>query len=241
MNSYIDIHSHILPGIDDGAKNFDTSMEMLRIAWKDGIRGIIFTPHNKPGRRNAGAETLRGLVRKLESAAVQEGMDFSFYTGNEVFYRSGIPELLSEGSALPLADSSYILAEFDPMDSTDHIRKGVYQILSGGYLPVLAHVERYGSVVRKREQVEDLIEMGCYIQVNAGSIMGKYGFSAKQLVKGLLKERLVHFVATDAHDTEKRKPELSECAAYISRKYGEEYAVRLMFDNPMRVIADEYI
>ena len=241
MDSYIDIHSHILPGIDDGAENFETSMEMLRAAWNDGIREIILTPHNKPSHRNAGPEKINRLMGNLQDKARKEGINIEFHTGNEIYYGSDMTEKLEEGRAFPLAGSAYVLVEFGMGEDIDHIRYGLYEALSHGYRPILAHVERYGRMLMKTNRVEDLVRMGCYIQVNAGSIMGTFGFSAKQFTKKLLAQGLVHFVATDAHDMGKRKPILSDCAGYVSRKYGEGYAERLFYGNPMSVIKDEYI
>lgn len=241
MNSYIDIHSHILPQIDDGAENFDVSMAMLRLAHADGIGSIILTPHYKPGHHNAGQGKIETLAGKLRQEMGKEGLDIRLYTGNEFYYHEGIFRELEEGRACTMAGSSYVLMEFGPMERFGYIRGGLYEALAHGYKPILAHVERYGSLMGKPDWVEELIQMGTCIQANAGSILGKAGFQAKQFTKRLLKEELVHFVATDAHGIDKRKPELAECGGYIGRKYGEGYADRLLYGNPMHVIKDEYI
>lgn len=241
MDSYIDIHSHILPQIDDGAENFDVSMEMLRIAYADGIRNIILTPHNKPGHHNAGQERIRSLTGQLRQAMEKEGLDIRLYAGNELYYRDGMFRELETGSANTMAGSSYILIEFNPMERFSYIRNGLYGALAHGLKPILAHAERYSNILGGPERVEELIDLGSYIQVNAGSIMGKYGFGVKKFTKRLLKEGLIHFVATDAHNADKRKPELADCGNYISRKYDEEYAALLLYKNPMHVIMDEYI
>ena len=127
------------------------------------------------------------------------------------------------------------------MDAYDYIRNAVNTVLMNGYYPVLAHAERYRNVCAKKYAVTELIEMGCYIQVNAGSIMGKFGFGTKQFSRKLLKQRQVHFVATDAHDTGKRAPYLSDCAKYVSRKYGRDYSRKLFYDNPECILQDEEI
>lgn len=241
MEGYIDIHSHILPGIDDGAKNFEMSMEMLRIAEKSGIKSIVLTPHHKPMRRNAGPEGVKELIRRLNDEMRRENMDILLYAGNEFYYSSETVRVLEEKKACTMAGSGYVLVEFGPMDSLDYIRGGLYQILSAGYRPILAHVERYERVCAKVEHVKDLTAMGCYIQVNAGSIMGQFGMGTKQLARKLLKYRVVHFVATDAHDSGRRTPALSECARYLERKHGEEYMEELLRINPMHMIADRYL
>lgn len=241
MSSYIDIHSHILPQIDDGAKNIDMSKKMLCIAQQNGIRSMILTPHHKPMHYSAGLRAIKSLTEELQNMADREEIEIRLYTGNEIYYRSDILEILKERKALTLADSMYVLIEFSPMDGFDYIRNGIYQVLSGGYRPILAHVERYESIAASMERVREIVNMGCYIQINAGSIMGQYGFGTKKFTRQILKQGLVHFVATDAHDDVKRKPCLSDCAKYISKKFGKEYASRIFNENPQKIINDKYI
>lgn len=241
MGSYIDIHSHILFGIDDGSEDLLMSMKMLKIAAKSGTAGIILTPHNKPGRHNADHTQIASLTEKLKEEMAKENIDIELYPGNEIYYRSGIPEEIAGEKCLTMAESDYVLTEFNPMDDYDYIRNGIYNLLTGGYRPILAHVERYERINGKTDRVEDLIEMGCYIQVNAGSIMGAFGFGTKAFTRKLLARELVHFVASDAHDLGKRSPDLRECGSYISKKYGEDYMRELLFENPMHIIRNEYI
>lgn len=241
MQEFTDIHTHILPGVDDGAKDKNISMAMLRMAWKDGIRRIVLTPHNKPSRRNVSFKTIQKLSEQLLEEARQEGMEFTFCPGNEIYYRSDMIGDLEEGRACTMADTSYVLVEFNPMDDFDYIRNGIYQVLAAGYRPIIAHVERYSCMLSKPSRVEELKNMGCYIQVNAGSIMGQYGFSVKQMTKKLLKQQLIHFVASDAHDTDKRAPRLSDCAKYVTKKFGESYSDRIFLENPDKMLKDEYI
>lgn len=241
MDSYIDIHSHILPQIDDGAENFDVSMKMLRTAYADGIRTMIVTPHYKPGHYNAHPEKICFLMEKLRQQAQKEGMKVKLYSGNEFYYHHGMFQELEKERGCTMAGSSYVLIEFGPMEQFEYIRNGLYEALAHGWRPILAHVERYSAILGKPENVEELIRLGSCVQVNAGSILGRTGMGAKQFAKKLLKERLVHFVATDTHDDEKRKPVLSDCGKYISKKYGEAYAMCLFHDNPMHIIKNEYI
>lgn len=241
METYIDIHCHILPGMDDGSDSMETSMKMLRMADEDGISQIILTPHNKPWHRNTGYTGMKAGVDQLQERLNREGIGIKLHTGGELYYRSGLTEELDQGKALTLANSQYVLVEFDPPADYDYIRNGVYTLLTGGYYPIMAHVERYKNVCCKTGRIIELIDMGCFMQVNAGSIMGGYGIGAKQLTKKMLKQNLVHFVATDAHDPDRRPPYLSRCAQYIGRKYGESSRRRLFYDHPMCVLHDEYI
>ncbi|MCM1386250.1 MAG: hypothetical protein NC231_02895 [Bacillus sp. (in: Bacteria)] len=240
IKNYIDIHSHILYGIDDGAKDMETSKKMLGLAAADGITAIILTPHNKPGHHDTSQQAAE-RVEKLRAWLTKENIDIKLYIGNELYYRSELVWEIEDARAYTLAGSRYVLVEFSPLDDYDYIRNGLNAILMGGYYPVLAHAERYQNLCAKKGGIADLVEMGCYIQVNAGSIMGKFGFGAKQFTKKLLKHRQVHFVATDAHDTGNRAPYLADCADYVGRRYGEDYSRQLFYDNPERVLQDKEI
>lgn len=241
MIEFIDIHSHILPGIDDGAENIEMSLNMLKIAAENGIGRIILTPHNKPGRHNAGREHIHMLTERLRQLCTEQEIKISLHYGNELYYRSELPEQIKEGKAMTLSDSSYVLVEFNPMDDYSYIRNGIYQLLSEGFKVILAHAERYNSLLGRFDRIEELSGMGCYIQMNAGSVMGDYGYTAKKFTRGLLKRELAHFIATDSHNDKKRGPFIKDCARYLERKYGEDYMVMLLHDNPQHVLADEFI
>lgn len=238
---YIDIHSHILPGIDDGAKNMETSLRMLRIAADEGIKEVILTPHYKPGHHNASPETVRKLTVKLQGWVLESGLEMTLLTGNEILYHRNMTGLLSAGEVCTLANTHCVLVEFFPAEEYVEIRSGVYQIRAEGYRPVLAHVERYQNVCRDTKYAEELIQMGAYIQINAGSIMGNYGFSTKQFCKRLLKKELVHFVATDSHDTGRRAPHLRDCGKYLISKFGEAYADSILYGNARRILSGDYL
>ncbi|MCR4651284.1 MAG: hypothetical protein K5662_05975 [Lachnospiraceae bacterium] len=241
MDRVFDIHNHILPGVDDGSKDMDMSLRMLKIAAEDGITDIILTPHNKPNRRNLYTDELKAHVAELEKLVSDNGLNIRLYAGNEVYYRSDIFERLSIGKASAMAGSRYVLIEFSPADDWDYIKSGIYSILSEGYLPIIAHVERYINVVDHPERAYELKSMGCVIQLNADSVMGELGYKVKQFCKKMLKDRKVDLIASDAHNDGKRSPKLHKCISKVASKYGEETAVRIFRDNPMKIINDEYI
>lgn len=241
MENYIDIHSHILPGVDDGAGSMEMSLEMLRMADGDGIVGIILTPHSKPWHRRRNCVEIAAEAERLRDKLREEGLLIKLYTGNELYYRSGLTRELEDGLAGTLAGSRYALVEFAPSADFDFIRKGVYELLTGGYRPVLAHAERYKNLCADKKGVAELTAMGCFMQVNAGSVMGRYGFGVMGLTRKMLKQGMVHFIATDAHDRKRRRPCLSECAKYVEKKFGADSSRRLFFDNPLCVLKDEDI
>lgn len=241
MKPYIDIHSHILPGVDDGAKNFEMSLRMLRQAEQDHISNVILTPHYKPMRHNLPPETMMEVYNELERKKEEAGIQIGLHLGNEIYYSSEIISALESGRAFTMADSSYVLAEFSPKEDYGYIRDAAYSLLAEGYAPILAHIERYGCLMEKKVRVEELYDMGCYLQVNASSIIGENGMESKRNVKWLLKREYVHFAASDCHDDKRRMPELSQAAAYVSRKFGETYCDRIFRDNAESLLRGNYI
>ena len=230
------MHCHILPGIDDGAWDEETSHEMLRLEAHEGVGTIIFTPHYKPGHHNASPRTVRGLTEELQDFSDREGLGLHLYPGNEILYSDEVPDLLAAENMLTLADSSHVLIEFFPTDPYERIRGGLYEVLAAGYKPVLAHVERCAEIVKHPERAGELADMGVRLQVNASSVMGRHGLGIRGFTKRLLKQDLVSFIASDAHDTGHRSPNLKKCAAYVSGKYGDRYAEKIFRDNVQELI-----
>lgn len=237
----IDIHSHILPGVDDGAQSIKESLKMLNIAQKNAIGTIILTPHNKPARHNVHTSSMEVRMEQLRKSMETFGIEIHLVGGNELYYRNGIVEEIHSGMARTMADSQYVLVEFGPMESYEYLRNGLYEFLSGGYFPILAHIERYQCLFEQFSKIEELIDMGVYLQVNSGSIMGDFGLKTKRFTRKLLKSKMIHFIATDAHNTENRAPNLKPCAEYVIQKYGKEYAEDVFFKNPKHVLENEII
>ena len=237
----IDIHCHIMPGVDDGSPDMATSLEMLRIADKNGITHLILTPHHKPMHHNVSPEHNVAYRKRLQEAAAEAGIKAKLFSGNEIYYSDETMEELESGRICSLAGSDYVLVEFHPTNPYKAIQNAVGRVQAAGFIPIIAHVERYSDIVSHPDRVRDLIQMGCFIQVNASSVMGKYGFGISHFTKKLLKERMVHFIASDAHDTGRRAPQLLDCRNYVERKFGEDYGKKLFFTNPANVIRNELI
>ncbi|MDD2970830.1 MAG: protein-tyrosine-phosphatase [Lachnospiraceae bacterium] len=238
---YIDIHSHILYGLDDGSKNVEQSFKMLKIAHENEIQDIIVTPHNKANRHNASKRTIEERMAELQHHADENGYGMHLYAGTEFYYRSELVELLNQKKVCTMADSAYVLIEFSPRDDYAYIRDGLYAILSAGYRPIIAHIERYQAIMKDQSLVDDLIDMGCYVQVNVGSVMGRFGFRTKSDTRKLLQNGRVHFLATDAHNDTERPPEIDSCVRKLYRKYDEKYIDDLIYKNARKVIENVYI
>ncbi len=232
----VDVHSHILPALDDGSRCMEQSLKMLRIACEEGIRAMIATPHNMPGKGSADRETVEDSLAELRDEAAKSGIFLKLFPGMEYFFRQEVLDILEKGEGITLAGTDCVLVEFDPYEEKKYIRNAVRDILALEYIPVLAHVERYAGLMEKdREAVRELRAMGALIQVNCGSVTGDFGRAAKRDTRALLKEGLVDLVGTDAHSDGHRAPRMRECAAYIRRKYGEGYARALLSAKALQI------
>lgn len=231
MNEICDIHTHILPGVDDGAKTIDDSVRMLEIAREDGVQRIILTPHYKYGFHGKSADDVLEQAKLLYDTITKRFPDLDVGVGCEAFGEIELSRLLDCGSALCLCGSKYVLIEYRPGVEFSHMIQSVNDLTLSGYIPVLAHIERYVCLRKNPDRVSDLIGMGAMVQVNAGSVLGADGLRTKFFVANLLKNRLVDFIASDAHNDSTRPPLLAHCAKYIANKYGNEYMIRLFSSN----------
>lgn len=241
MQGIVDIHSHILPGVDDGSKDMDMTREMLRVAWSEGIRIMIATPHHRRGYAMAPAEKLKEVYQAVCIEAQKIDPDFKIYLGSELFRSHSLGERLQSGEALTMAGTKYILVEFLPSDPYRELYSTLRKMQMVGYKPIVAHAERYQCLVKEPALTEELVDMGCYIQVNASSVTGENGFSAKRYVKKLLKYEMIHFLGTDAHDPGRRSPMMQKCAAYIEKKCSGAYARQICSDNALRILRSKTV
>lgn len=226
---YIDIHSHILPGMDDGSKNMEQSLEMLKIACEEGVETIIATPHNMPGKGCPDREVVAGKVEQLKAAAKEAGLTIEILMGTEYYYREDILEILEQERGITMAGTDKVLIEFEPTTEKKYIRNAVRELLSMGYKPIVAHVERYMKLMDKRfESIIELRKMGALIQVNSGSVAGDNGWKTKRATRALLKAGLVDLLGSDAHSTGRRAPRMKACADYVNRKLDKKYAGYLL-------------
>lgn len=242
MRGYVDMHCHILPGIDDGAGSRQEMMRMMQIAYKEGIRAVIATPHYHPRRGQADAGIVKEALKRAQSEVQKVMPDMKLYGGNEIYYRHDAKEMLRAGELLTLAGSDYVLVEFSMSSVTsDQILEAVKDLQMGGYLPVIAHLERYDNILGDVDFALELVEAGAYIQVNADSVIGELGGNRKRYIKKLIKNECVHFIGTDAHDASRRAPLMKKCAQYIEKKFGEETAEMLLNEHPALVLNNEII
>ncbi len=239
MDGFIDIHSHILPELDDGSESMEQTIRMVKLAFEEGTRTIVATPHYCCGRYEPSPEILQDSLQKVQEAIKDKVPDMNLMLGSEIYYSQESIRLLRNNRILTLAGTGYVLLEFSPLAEFRYIKNGLQEFIMEGYNPILAHVERYWNVIKDLEQVQDFIEMGVGIQVNAMSVTGEMGKGCQAAVKKLLKNQSVHLIATDAHNLAIRAPRLRKCYGCIVKKYGNSYGEELFYGNQKKILANQ--
>lgn len=231
---FIDIHNHTLFGVDDGPKELNTAEEMLREAKEQGAEAVILTPHYRRGMFAYPVKEIQENYTKLKARA--EAIGIGLFLGCEYHVNSDIVIYLRSGRCMTMAGSDYVLTEYSYETEYSYIKEQSHNLLSHGYIPIIAHVERYKCFQKKTVLCEEISNMGALIQINAASVLGMAGWSEKKTCKKLLKFGLADIVASDTHDMEKRANYMNLCKTSIEKKYGEEYAEILFLKNPMRIL-----
>ncbi len=234
----IDIHTHILPGIDDGAQNLKESIQMARTAYESGVKTVFVTPHcNIVGNfDNYYDESLREAYLELKEALHKEQIPIQLVLGMEVYATEEVPELLQCGKIITLNKSRYLLLEFGfriDISLMDYLIREVTEL---GYELIIAHPERYPYVQKNPEMVYSWLEKGCYIQINKGSVLGGFGDRARKTALYFLNYGVVSFLASDAHSPDIRTTDMSRVYDFILSNYGGEYAKLLFEVNPIGVM-----
>ena len=183
---YVDIHSHILYGVDDGPDNIETSIEMMKIAYDEGIRKIVATPHYHPGKCTMGYEQLRRNFELFKEQMKDVCPEIELALGREIYYTSDILDDLEAQAHLTMEDSKYILIEYHPTVEYSYLRTSISNVMQMGYMPVIAHIERYMCVLEDWKLALELKNMGAVIQVNAGSVIGDSGSKVKKFILSLI-------------------------------------------------------
>ena len=232
----VDIHSHILPGIDDGPESFEMSAEMCRLAADDGITHIVTTPHcNDRYWYDRGAQ-----YEALEKLREATGHTMELSLGCEflVTYEN-VQDLMGNSDNYTIGDTRYLLAEVSDVSISPNLKLTLSQIRFEGIVPIIAHPERNPILQRRPEIVLEWIHVGCLVQVTANALTGFWGARAQKVAAWLLKNGGVHFLASDAHDSLRRTPQLSKARQAAAIIVGEEQARFLVEDNPRAVVLGE--
>lgn len=238
---FFDIHSHILPGVDDGAKDMEETLLMLHMAYKEGIRVMVATPHYKAGKINSSIDRLQGLLQEVKQEVKKAGIELTILLGNELLLSTSAIDELKQGKVLSINETRYILVEFLPRTPYRQIWEGLNNCIFAGYIPILAHTERYQCLIKKPMLVGELNELGAYIQINLSSVVGKITNPKVNFCRKMIKMDWVQFLGTDAHGAYERIPRAREAVEYLIKKYGEDTVRQLVWNNPMTMLENKHL
>lgn len=232
----IDLHCHILPGIDDGAADVAAALEMARAFVADGVSVIACTPHILPGLYHNTGQNIRAAVADLQAALDREGIALRLVPGADNHIAPNCVAKLGRDQMLSLAGSRYVLIELPHHVAPQHMEATFFDLQVAGYVPILTHPERLRWIESHYEMIRRLTEAGVWMQVTAGSLAGVFGSRAQYWAERMLDEGYVHVLATDAHDPVRRRPDLGRGRELAARRLGEEEAWHLVSTRPRGVI-----
>lgn len=237
----IDIHCHILPGVDDGSESMDMSIHMARIYLENGIREIIATPHYIDGIKNRSKEENQASLRELRTELEKQDMDLEVYLGHEVLVSPEMIDGLDRGEIASLNASRYVLMELPMLDIPRYTEDMIYELGIRGYVPIIAHPERNLKIMEDPNILYRWIQMGALGQLNLPSLEGRYGKEIRATGEILLEHRMVHFLGSDAHSSKKRSPDVEDSLEMLKGLVDKDYFEELKHKNSAKIIEDREI
>ena len=239
----IDVHCHILYGIDDGSKTIEESLEIIKQHVEMGFKDIILTPHYiENSKYKTNNKEKQKILEEIKKTIKNNNIDVNVYLGNEVFVNNNLIELLEKQEIHSLNNSKYLLIELPMNTEIKNIKDILYELKIKGITPIIAHPERYELVQKNINYIKELIEEGAILQANYGSIIGIYGNKAKQTIKKLLKQNLITLLGTDIHyPNNKIYLNFDKITKKIKKIIGEEKFIEISKTNPKKILNNEEI
>lgn len=231
----IDLHSHILPELDDGAQSLNESLDMARMAVDSGVRILVATPHCARDR----AKEVHSAWVLLRQALQETGIPLKLILGMEIFGTQDTVRLLREGRLFTLNGSRYPLIEFSFHSSGEEETKILRDVIWAGYTPVVAHPERYAYIQQDPRLINEWKRMGCLFQINRGSLLGRFGGEAQKMGLALVGRGFATAVASDAHSTRLRTPWMRDAQELLEREFPASAAQYLLVRNPRSILKNE--
>lgn len=238
---YIDIHTHILPGIDDGARDWAQTERMLKLQREQGVTDIIATPHFDMEDNYQNPNQIRELVKQANELAKKVVPEITLYTGCEVLYSPGVIDAYKKGDILTLADSQYILIEFFPRSPYREIEEAISSFVREGLVPVIAHVERYECLMNEYDRLYELSKMGAVMQMNSRSFLGKRFDKRAKMCRKMIENGYVQFLGSDCHNENERPPKMLQPYQLIAKFVGEGLADEITQYNPRSILEKKYL
>jgi protein-tyrosine phosphatase len=232
----IDLHCHLLPGIDDGARDVRTSLAMARLAVADGITVTACTPHILPGVYNNTGSGILAAIAYLREALAEDGIPLRLVAGADIHVAPDLGTQLRDGRALTLNNSRYLLLEPPHHVLPPRMEDHIFGLQTAGFVPIITHPERLSWVEGHYQLVERLVYGGCLMQLTAGSLMGRFGRRPRYWAERMLDDGLCHLLASDAHNIEHRAPTMSDARELVARRLGAEEATNLVLIRPQLIL-----
>jgi len=232
----IDLHCHLLPNIDDGSKSLEESLKMARIAVADGIRITACTPHITPGVYDNSGPAIEKAVVAMQAELDRAGIPLLLTTGADVHVAPDLLNGLKSGRVLPLGPSRYFLLEPPQGIVPPRFDEFAFGLISAGYVPIVTHPERMTWIESHYELVKRLVRSGVWMQITAGSLLGRFGRRARTWAERMLEDGLVHIIASDAHDTEVRTPRLRDAFHVVEEICGRDEAIHQVLTRPTGIL-----
>ncbi|HEO4648070.1 TPA: tyrosine protein phosphatase [Streptococcus agalactiae] len=242
----IDIHSHIVFDVDDGPKTLEESLSLIEESYRQGVRIIVSTSHRRKGMFETPEDIILKNFSIVKHEAEKRFEHLQILYGGELYYTSDMLEKLKLKQIPTLNNTKFALIEFSMQTSWKDIHTALSNVLMLGITPVVAHIERYNALENQKERVKEIINMGCYTQINSSHILKQKLFNDKhkrfkKRARYFLEENLVHFVASDMHNLDVRPPFLAEAYKIICRDFGKERANQLFIENAQSILKNHYI
>jgi len=235
----IDLHCHILPGLDDGARDREVSLAMARQEVAQGVTVVACTSHILPGLYHNSGPAIRQATNELQATLDQEGIPLTLVSGADIHMAPAFVAGLRSGQLLTIADSRYVLVEPPHHTAPPQLEDFFFNLVVAGYVPILTHPERLSWVPSRYEIVKKLVRSGVWMQITAGSFAGAFGRNALYWAERMLDEGCAHLIASDAHDAERRPPNLAAGRELVAKRVGREEADHLVLTRPMGILRDE--
>lgn len=238
----IDLHAHIIPGVDDGAKDMEESLSMLKKGWDSGISTVCATPHILNKVDNKLERKILSGFDLLKKKVLEKNLEVKILLGSEIHISLDFENLKNFQFFTIDDNKKYLLLEFPLNHIPNYVEKMIFNLCLDGYIPVIAHPERSMVAEFDLKRLEKMVNLGAFFQLNAGSLLGHFGKKVKKFSLKLLKNELIYFVASDAHNEDKRSIEaLSEVFPIIRELVGERKAFELFYQNPKNLIKGENV
>ncbi len=237
----IDLHTHILPNIDDGSRSIDETFELIKEAQNAGFKSVVLTSHYMEGYYETNLHEREVLTNLIQNNFREKNIDIDVYIGNEIYMSDNLIKLLESGKASTINNTSYVLFEMPLNVEPYNLYDIIYQMQQNKIVPILAHPERYSFIQKDLELMYDLIEKGVLMQANFGSIIGQYGKKAQKTVRTFLNNNMIHLLGSDAHRHKTIYPRIPEAIKELEKLISTEKLKELTTTNPELILNNKKI